>query len=799
MLFGSVVQKPASSPPRDQAVAALPPSEFKIQGSRFKAQRFLPSSIRHPPSAPLPQLSIGIPRALTTHSLFPLYSTFFAGLGLEVVLSSVDPRGELKSYSGFCFPAQIAHGALLDLAERGLGLVFLPHIVRMPQDNPCRDSYLCPVTQAGPYFLAKAFPDLRFLSPLLDFTRGYQASSALVEMAVRELGKPRALAEQAWAAAVRAQTEVERALGEMGQQALAQAVRAGKPAILLAGRSYNAFTPEGSQSVGKKLSSMGVTVIPADCLAPVGAGPTVWYAANQILNAVALARQHPNLFLLCVSNFSCTIDAFTHAMLASELGAKPCLILEIDAHTADAGVQTRLEAFLDIVANYREAQASPRAPFTPCRLAADGQVIRANGAPVPLTDPRVRIYFPNFSQFHAQAFAMAARWLGLHPGVVLPLERGQLERGLQYTSGRECLPLPICIGQLLDISRHHQPGELAGFYMIRGGAPCVSDSYMGYFERFITEQRLADVFLLNPDAENNYLGFGATTLAQPLSPAIVVADLLVEIEQVLRVAGAPGSLERARQEWQQFADATGSLDEFQAELPGFVRRLAALPRTRSPLTCPRVVVTGDFFTRFSPFFMEGVAELYAERGIILKPVDLSDLLLYGAYYGVAETASSWGLKPGGLALARACTRIFQPDGKDYLRKWAGYQAERWHEQHYRGLFLKTGLLVAGPNEVSLLFEKAAEHVSPTLYGETIPTIGKGLEADSEGYDGIIVIGPFNCLPYRISEAILKPLSLQRGTPILTYESDGYAVSPSFLRQVDVHIQQVLEHAARAHR
>jgi len=714
-----------------------------------------------------------------------------------VVLSKVDPRGELKSYSGFCFPAQIAHGALLDLAERGMGLVFLPHIVRMPQDNPCRDSYLCPVTQAGPYFLAKAFPDLRLLSPVLDFTRGYEASLALVDLAVRELGKPRQLAEQAWAAAVRAQTEVERALGELGQRALEEAVRAGKPAILLAGRSYNAFTPEGSQSVGKKLSSMGVKVIQADCLAPIGEGPTVWYAANQILNAVALAKQHPNLFLLCVSNFSCTIDAFTHAMLASELGSKPYLILEIDAHTADAGVQTRLEAFLDIVANYREAQARPSQPFKPCRLASGGQVIRADGAPVRLTDPRVRIYIPNFSQFHAQGFAMAARCLGLHPGAVLPLDRTQLECGLQHTSGRECLPLPICIGQLLHISEQNQPGELAGFYMIGGGAPCVSESYLGYLERFIVEQRLADVFLVSPSTDNNYLGFGATTLAQHLSLAIVMADILVEIEHVLRVVGAPGSLERLREEWRQFAEATGSLDQFQADLPEFVERLAALPRARSPLTCPRVVVTGDFFTRFSPFFMEGVAELYADRGIILKPVDLSELFLYAAYHGVAQTAGSWGLKPGGLALARACTRMFQPDGKDYLRKWAGYQAERWHEQHYRGLFLKTGLLVAGPNEVSLLFEKAAEHVSPALYGETIPTIGKGLEANNEGYDGIIVIGPFNCLPYRISEAILKPLSLQRGTPILTYESDGYAVSPSFLRQVDVHIQQVLEHAAKA--
>ena len=78
----------------------------------------------------------------------------------------------------------------------------------------------------------------------------------------------------------------------------------------------------------------------------------------------------------------------------------------------------------------------------------------------------------------------------------------------------------------------------------------------------------------------------------------------------------------------------------------------------------------------------------------------------------------------------------------------------------------------------------------------IPTVGKGLEAASEGYDGLIVIGPFNCRPFRISEAILKPISILQGMPILTYESDGYAVALSFLRQVEVHIQQVLDRAAR---
>lgn len=742
--------------------------------------------------------SIGIPRALTTHSLFPLYSTFFSQIGLEVVLSEVDPRGDLASYSGFCFPAQIAHGAVLDLVKKDVGLIFIPHVVRMPHPNQCRDSYLCPITQAGPYFLAKAFPDRRLLSPVLDFTNGYEACPALVDMAVQELEVGRALATSAWEAAVQAQIDAERVLRDLGKRALDEAIAAGKPAILLAGHSYNAFTPEASQSVGKKLSSMGVSVIPADCLMPAGEGPTSWHFANQILNAVGIAKQHPNLFLLSVSNFSCTIDAFTHSMLASELGSKPYLVLEIDAHTADAGVQTRLEAFLDIIHNYRQAQAGIEHPFEPCRLISGGRVIRSNGESVPLTDPRVKVYFPNFSSYHTQAFALAAGWLGLHPGTVIPLDRTQLDKGLQHTSGRECLPLPICIGQLLQIHEHRRPGEIAGFYMLQGGAPCVSDAYMGYFERFLTEQRLTDLFLFNPQPENDYLGFDKNVLAQHLSSAIILADILVEIDHVLRVVGHQGALDQLRDEWVRFAQAARSLDEFHATLPSFVERLAHLPRTRDPRTCPRVVVAGDFFTRFSSFFMDGVRDLYAERGIILKPVDLSELFLYVAYHPLAEMAGTWGMKPGGLALAKACTRMLQPEGKEYIQHWMGYQTLKREEEHYRGLFRETGLLVAGPNAVSSIFERGAAHVSPAIYGELLPTVGKGLEAAREGYDGMLVIGPFNCLPYRISEAILKPLSIQQGMPILTYESDGYAVSPSVLRQVDVHIQQVLEHAARNH-
>jgi hypothetical protein len=63
-----------------------------------------------------------------------------------------------------------------------------------------------------------------------------------------------------------------------------------------------------------------------------------------------------------------------------------------------------------------------------------------------------------------------------------------------------------------------------------------------------------------------------------------------------------------------------------------------------------------------------------------------------------------------------------------------YRAKQRPEGRYRQLFRNTGLLVAGPNNVPSLFEKASEHILPAIFGEVIPSVGRGLEAAKEGYD-----------------------------------------------------------------
>jgi predicted nucleotide-binding protein (sugar kinase/HSP70/actin superfamily) len=347
---------------------------------------------------------------------------------------------------------------------------------------------------------------------------------------------------------------------------------------------------------------------------------------------------------------------------------------------------------------------------------------------------------------------------------------------------------------MLDVHDQRAPGEIAGFYMVHGGAPCVMTCYNDYFRHFIEDNELHDLFIFDPHETNDYYGLNRRKVGQYLGSLFTLADLFLEMEQSLRVVGEPGSLDLLRTCWSDQVDSASSPVRLNADLRVLAKRVSAIPHT-DPTDCPRVVVTGDFFTRLNPAFMGGIHDLYAKRGIILIPVDLNELYLFGAYADMVTVTQDWGVPPDSLrALALACAKAFRPEGRNYVISRVKYHQLKYYEERYRGLFRQTGLLVTGLNDMYRLFQHASQHISPAVFGEAIPTVGKALAARDEGYQGIIVIGPFNCLPFRISEAILKPYCIQQRMPILTHESDGFSVSPAFLRQVDVHIQQVLSNS-----
>ena len=97
---------------------------------------------------------------------------------------------------------------------------------------------------------------------------------------------------------------------------------------------------------------------------------------DSVLAAAAHARQSQDRYLCDISCFSCGPDAMVHHRLHHEMEGRPFCFLEIDSHTAHAGIETRVGAFLDII-EARRRQAVPVRPAA--KSAVPAHLEQANG------------------------------------------------------------------------------------------------------------------------------------------------------------------------------------------------------------------------------------------------------------------------------------------------------------------------------------------------------------------------------------------------------------------------------------
>jgi predicted nucleotide-binding protein (sugar kinase/HSP70/actin superfamily) len=269
-----------------------------------------------------------------------------------------------------------------------------------------------------------------------------------------------------------------------------------------------------------------------------------------------------------------------------------------------------------------------------------------------------------------------------------------------------------------------------------------------------------------------------------------LGDIAIELDRALTTL-APQKVEEFQQLWTEFINNSSkmNLDE---GLDRFVQGITEINYEGSIHDRPKVVVTGDFFVRLDPFFMAEIDKLYAEQGILLKPVGLEELLVYPVYDNMTSAAVKLNTIPQTKkSLLLATGKCFRPEGLGYLGNLVGLKLLERTERNIRSKFERTGLLFDQTNDLKAIYDNASEHIHPTIFGEGVLTIGKGVQAIDGEYDGIIVMGPLSCLPFKIAASILKPLCMKTDTPLLIFETDGISTPKTFLRSVQVHIRQVL--------
>jgi predicted nucleotide-binding protein (sugar kinase/HSP70/actin superfamily) len=68
----------------------------------------------------------------------------------------------------------------------------------------------------------------------------------------------------------------------------------------------------------------------------------------------------------------------------------------------------------------------------------------------------------------------------------------------------------------------------------------------------------------------------------------------------------------------------------------------------------------------------------------------------------------------------------------------------------------------------------------------------------QGFDGIITVAPFGCLPGQIIKATMEPYCQTKRTPFLALENDGNQYPPSVITRLEIFAMNVLRKAAKRH-
>ncbi|NVM56223.1 MAG: hypothetical protein HWN66_21180 [Candidatus Helarchaeota archaeon] len=301
-----------------------------------------------------PRGTIGVPMALISHILLPFYTKFINELGYDMVLSNPSKIGNTKTKAPICYPCELVHGAVNELIARNVDYIFLPRVIELEIPNGYIHGYTCPSTATIPDIIHTAFENAseKILAPHIGI------SDDLIETTLKELGRIAVILGldtqtgiNAGKKAISHYKKFREKYLEFGKKKIKELIN--KPSVIIAGRPYVVCPPDVNIALPRKIVSRGYNAIPSDLLPflhnSVDHIRNVWSFTQKINNAVQYVKKYPNLYICFVSCFSCGPDGTMYHHFQQQLVGNTFCYLEIDSHTAHAGFETRVEAFLDII------------------------------------------------------------------------------------------------------------------------------------------------------------------------------------------------------------------------------------------------------------------------------------------------------------------------------------------------------------------------------------------------------------------------------------------------------------------
>ena len=292
-------------------------------------------------------MKVGVPKGLLYYKYHPFIERFLIELGAEVI-TSVDTNKNILNLGvkycvdEACLPIKIFHGHIMDIKDK-CDLLIIPRIMRVRERE-----FICPKFCGLPEMILYSIPNMPKLmtEPIYATNEKelYTWCKKLGKMITKETSKIRG----AFNSALEEQRNFKFGIKDEGF----------KITIALVGHPYNLYDTFINMNLVKKLNTMGVGVITEEYVEEekiklevktLFKRPFWTFAANSYGFTTAIAKENEIDGAIYISSFACGIDSVVLELIKEKIEDFPLLVLKVDEHTGEGGLDTRIEAFIDMI------------------------------------------------------------------------------------------------------------------------------------------------------------------------------------------------------------------------------------------------------------------------------------------------------------------------------------------------------------------------------------------------------------------------------------------------------------------
>ena len=708
--------------------------------------------------------------------LFPFFSTFFSNLGYNVITpenrsESFLSEGKRHSKVALCSPALMNIGEIHSLLEKKPDYLFKPIFVNSINYLNNKKTSNCPILQCNSYLIKNSLNGnlkSHFLTPLIRIGKENIYSKEFYDSCrsiTDSMGINGIQMDYAFKKGIEVQKKFFSDCLDIGDSALKFCKNQNVIPVVVLGKIYSIHNKYLNSNVTDYLRELDVITIPMDCYrlnaTTVDFSEIYWGYAQQVLIASDQISKQTDVFSVFCSNYSCGPDSFLESYYNYIMDKKPSLIIENDGDTGNIGTKTRLEIFLHCINEYKKTNHN--------KSEKDISVIfkKTSVRLSHLLNSEDRLLLPYIGH-SSNAVAAVLRGSGIKCEALPQPTNEAFALGKRFTSGKECLPMSVTIGNLLHYiytNRLLEQNIKIYYFMPGSDGPCRFGNYHILDKLILNNLGLQDkVSILSTSDDELFEGM-------PPSLNVIIYLALISIDNLVACSDFIRPIENKFGETNKLfnyyysiiIDKLKNINCFSisdkklifeilgGNLFGFTKLFKNITQDYLRLKTSREVKTvsldGALYVRLDPFTNQNIAQKLESLGLRIKHVPFTEWLDFLNSLNDNEFQKN------------KIKNLFN----NYLRK---------RIRTIPNSIVYNNLGVPRFSELETKLNEISPYIGSESVGEAILSIGSSMALHKKSQiDGIINICPFECLQCKVADSIVKDSSTDIITKSIEFNED----------------------------